>query len=123
MVEGVVAPGDINSQNTRYRPMIGRGRRDRGWRFVLIALSAAGVFALAALLLDKEPRAVFFGLSIVSVAVAAYCVSDILLLTRSGEPIEPGEDPTHTPLPQSPVTLIHDPRSTSDTTLERTHER
>jgi len=103
--------------------MIGKSRRDRGWLFVLIALAAAGVFALAALLLDEAPRAVFFGLSIVSVAVAAYCVSDILLLTRSFEPIEPGEDPTHTPLPQSPVTLIHDPRSTSDITLERTHER
>ena len=103
--------------------MIGKSRRDRGWRFVLIALAAAGVFALAALLLDEAPRTVFFGLSIVSVAVAAYCVSDILLLTRSFEPIEPGEDPTHTPLPQSPVTLIHDPRSTSDITLERTHER
>jgi hypothetical protein len=90
---------------------------------VLIAFSIAGVFALEALLLDGEPRSIFFGISIVSAAVAFYCGSEILLLTRSSEPIEPGEGPTHTPLPQSPVTLFHDPGSTPDSSPEGTREK
>ena len=105
------------------RPMNRTGRRARGWRFARIALSVAGVLALAALPLDGGPRATFFALSAVSLAVAIYCVADILLLTRSSEPTEPGEDPTHTRLPPSPVTLIQDPDSTPATSLERTRDR
>jgi len=100
----------------------GNARRHRGWRFVVVAFGSGVACAFAALILRDEPRAIAAGLSLLAVAVAAYCSLDILLLTRSFEPIEPGEGPDYAPLPQSPVTLVHDPDAPPNTSLERTRE-
>src|SRR5690349_25159827 len=99
-----------------------RNRVNRGWKFVLVAFSGAVACGLAAFILDEQPRAVFAGLTVLLIAVAAYCALDILLETRSFDPVEPGEGPSHTPLPQSPITLVHDPGSPPNTSLERTRE-
>lgn len=101
-----------------------RGKRwSRGWRLILFAALAGGIAGIAALLSSSEPRAILAGLSLILFAVAGYCSVDMLLYSRSIDPVEPGEGPAYTPLPQSPVTHIHDPGSPPDKTLERTRER
>jgi membrane associated rhomboid family serine protease len=111
-----------NQATPRETSAPGSRRRNRGWRFVVVTFGSGIACAFAALILNDEPRAVLAGLALLLAAVAVYCAFDTLILTRSFDPIEPGEGPVHTALPRSPVTLVHDPGAPPNTSLERTRE-
>jgi hypothetical protein len=109
-------------ERSRPAPSDAKRRRNRGWRFVLVPMLAGAACALGAYLFDGEVKVILAGLSLILITVAVYSGMDVLLWTRSVEPIESGEAPPITPLPQSPVTLVHDPGSPPNKSFERTQE-
>jgi hypothetical protein len=60
---------------------------------------------------DGDARVALIGVGLLCAIAAAYCMLDVLLFTRSNDLLDVGETPSFTPLPPSPVTLVHDPNS------------
>jgi hypothetical protein len=94
----------------------------RAWRLSLLAaiagISAAGV----AIILDGTPRAVLAGAAIVLVATAFFCLGTTSLHAHSGPPFDPDEPREEPPVPQSQVTLVHDPKEKPNKAFQRTLE-
>ena len=77
---------------------------------LVIAIASIGS-AAAAILLEGAGRIVFGAAAVVFLFTAVYSAAEMWFETRKGKPLDIEAPPPITPLPESPVTEIYDPRS------------
>ena len=94
------------------QPPLGVPRFAAGRRAWLLTLFAAldGVACVAVTIFAHGDARVAWGAaSVVLLTTAAYCALATLAETRDPPPLDIEAPPPATPLPQSPVTLVHNP--------------
>jgi uncharacterized RDD family membrane protein YckC len=72
----------------------------------IAGITAAGV----AIILDGAPSAALAGAAIILIATAFFCLGTTSVEAHSGPPFDPDEPREEPPVPQSQVTLVHDPK-------------
>jgi hypothetical protein len=97
-------------------------RRTRGWRLAIGAAVLGSASTAAGYFVEGDGRVMLVGVGVLFAVAAVYCFLEFLVLTRANTPLD-GEAPSFTPLPQSPVTLVRDPRSPPDTTPEASRDK
>jgi len=100
----------------------GRNVPARAWRLSLLAAAAGIAAAGLAFFWDGAPRALFAGAAAVLLITAFFCFGVTSLESHSGPAIDPDEPRTEPPVPQSQVTLVHNPREMPNNALQRTLE-
>jgi hypothetical protein len=94
----------------------------RAWRLSMLAAFAGIAAAGLAVIVDGTSRAVFASAAIILLITAFFCVGVTSLESHSGPPFDPDEPPAEPPVPQSQVTLIHDPKEAPNKAFQRTLE-
>jgi hypothetical protein len=81
----------------------------RAWALTLAAATGGTACLVVAIFAHGDARIAWIAVSAVLLITAAYCAVGTSLETHGTRPLDPDEPPPVTPLPQSPVTLIHNP--------------
>jgi hypothetical protein len=109
-----------HTQRTESRT--GRNVPARAWRLSFLAAAAGVVAAGVAIAWDGLPRTLFAGAAVVLLITAFFCFGVTSLESHSGPAFDPDEPRAEPPVPQSQVTLVHNPQETPNNALQRTLE-
>ena len=100
----------------------GRNVPARAWRLSLLAAAAGTAAAGLAIIWDGAPRALLAGAAVVLLITAFFCFGVTSLESHSGPAFDPDEPRPEPPVPQSQVTLVHNPQAMPNNALQRTLE-